>query len=229
MTSPSGYDIQTLEQPILTEKTENHKPSVDFDLYASLLDFPYIFKTTTDSIPADVPYLFAQRERSEYWRTKINSQEFKVGIVWAGSPTHGNDKYRSCALEHFAPLSQIHGVKLYGLQKGKAAEQMDDLAKTLPIVNISKDFDDFTDTAAAIENMDLVISVDTSVLHLAGAMGKRTWALLPYSPEWRWMLERPDSPWYPTMKLFRQKKLKDWRGLFQKVTEELQILVEDKK
>jgi ADP-heptose:LPS heptosyltransferase len=201
---------------------------VDFDIYASLLDFPYIFKTTVDTIPDSVPYLFAEPEKIEYWRKKITAPDFKVGIVWAGSPTHGHDRYRSCPLKYFAPLSQIDGVQLYGLQKGDAAGQMDQQAETIQIVNISKDFADFTDTAAAIENMDLVISVDTSVLHLAAAMGKQVWALLAYSPEWRWMLDRKNSPWYPTMRLFRQKKLKDWQGLFKQVTEELQILVNAK-
>ena len=122
----------------------------------------------------------------------------------------------------------IEGVCLYGLQKGKAAEQMAELTGQIPVINISDDFEDFTDTAAAIDNLDLVISVDTSVLHLVGAMGKKVWALLPFSPEWRWMLNREDSPWYPTMKLFRQKKRNDWYGLFKQVCEELKMLVQNK-
>ena len=140
-----------------------------------------------------------------------------------GSPTHGNDHYRSCKLKHFTPLAKIDGVRLFSLQKGKAAAEIDELAGILPIVDISKEFEDFTDTAAAIENLDLVISVDTSVLHLAGAMVKPTWALLPFAPEWRWMLNRQDSPWYPTMRLFRQKEWSQWEPVFNQVARELQI------
>ena len=137
-----------------------------------------------------------------------------MGIVWAGTPTHGNDHYRSSKLKHFTPLAIIDAVRLYGLQKGKVAAEMDELAGILPIVNISKELEEFTDTAAAIEDLDLVISVDTSVLHLAGAMGKPAWAILPFAPEWRWMLDRQDSPWYPTMRLFRQKKWLQWEPVF---------------
>jgi len=211
---------------------ENHpdgKPSVDFDVYTSLLDMPSIFGTTLETIPAEIPYIHAEPVKVKYWRNKLAGPYFKVGIVWAGSPTHGNDRYRSCKLKCFAPLTKIDAVCLYGLQKGKAAAQMDEMAGILSIVNISKEFDDLTDTAAAIENLDLVISVDTSVLHLAGAMGKPAWALLPYAPEWRWMLNRQDSPWYPTMKLFRQKEWGQWEPVFNQVAQELKIAAEKHK
>jgi tetratricopeptide (TPR) repeat protein/GT2 family glycosyltransferase len=207
----------------VVENRPDGKPSVDFDIYTSLLDMPNIFGTTLEKIPAEIPYIHAETAKAQYWRNKLVGSFFKVGIVWAGSPTHGNDHYRSCKLKDFAPLAKIDGVRLYGLQKGKAAVQMDEMAGILPVVNISKEFEDFTDTAAAIENLDLVISVDTSVLHLAGAMGKPVWALLPYAPEWRWMLNRQDSPWYPTMRLFRQKDWGRWEPVFEHVTSELQI------
>jgi tetratricopeptide (TPR) repeat protein len=208
---------------------ENHpdgKPSVDFDVYTSLLDMPNIFATTLDTIPAEIPYIHADPVKAEYWRNKLAGPYFKVGIVWAGSPTHGNDRYRSCRLECFAPLTTIDNMCLFGLQKGKASTQMEETTGILPIINISKEFDDFTDTAAAIENLDLVISVDTSVLHLAGAMGKPVWALLPYAPEWRWMLNRRDSPWYPTMRLFRQKEWGQWEPVFNQVAQELKTIVQ---
>lgn len=218
--------------PGVDQIVENHpdgKPSVDFDIYTSLLDMPNIFGTTLDTIPVDIPYIHADPVKAKYWQNKLAGPYFKVGIVWAGSPTHGNDRYRSCKLKHFTPLTAIENVCLFGLQKGKAATQMDEMAGTLPIVNISKEFEDFTDTAAAIGNLDLVISVDTSVLHLAGAMGKPTWALLPYAPEWRWMLNRQDSPWYPTMKLFRQKAWGQWEPVFNQVAQELKIAAENHK
>jgi tetratricopeptide (TPR) repeat protein len=202
--------------------------SLEYDVYTSLLDMPNIFTTTVETIPVDVPYIFADPVKSEYWRNRISGPGYKVGIVWAGSPEHGNDRYRSCSLRDFAPLMEIDNLQLYGLQKGRAADQMDELAGTMPVINISKYFDDLTDTAAVIESLDLVISVDTCVLHLSGAMGKPTWALLPYAPEWRWMLNRQDSPWYPGMKLFRQKRWRDWNNVFQCVAGELQNIVKNK-
>lgn len=207
----------------LIEFRQNEKPSVDFDIYASLMNAPSLLGTTLQTVPADVPYIFADPAKAAHWRDMLAGLDFKVGIVWAGSSIHGNDRYRSSKLQYFAPLTKIEGVRLYGLQKGQAAAQMEESAGVVPIINISKFFDDFTDTAAAIENLDLVISVDTSVLHLAGAMGKPVWALLPFAPEWRWMLSRTDSPWYPTMKLFRQDAWNGWDWVFRRVAEELRI------
>lgn len=205
----------------LVEASFDNKPAVKFDYHVSLMDLPKIFATTLATIPAEVPYIHAYPTKAEYWRKKLTGADFKVGVVWAGSPTHGNDRYRSCTLKHFAPLTEVDGVRLYGLQKGAAAAQAEEAADEMAITNLGTEFEDFTDTAAAIENLDLVISVDTSVLHLAGAMGKPVWALLPFSPDWRWMLDRQDSPWYPTMKLFRQKKWGQWEPVFQSVAEEL--------
>lgn len=212
----------------LVEYIPNRKLQLEYDVYSSLLDMPYIFKTTIDTIPSQVPYIYADSSKAEYWRDKLSGPELKVGIVWAGSPEHGNDRYRSCSLKNFASLGEIDGVQLYGLQKGLAAGQMDEYAEMVSIINISKYFNDFTDTAAVIENLDLVISVDTSVLHLSGAMGQSTWALLPFAPEWRWMLNRSDSPWYPTMKLFRQSNWNDWDSVFRSVTEELKMMVSNR-
>lgn len=213
----------------LIEYHPGRKLSVQYDIYASLFDLPNIFETKLETIPSEVPYIHADPAKVEYWRSKLTGDDFKVGIVWAGSPEHGNDRYRSCSLKCFEPLTKIEGVQLYGLQKGRAARQMDEYVETIKVINLSEHFIDFTDTAAAIHNLDLIISVDTSVLHLAGAMGKRTWALLPYAPEWRWMLERQDSPWYPTMRLFRQKEWSQWEPVFEEVSHELRILVEKNK
>ena len=210
----------------LVEYRPNQQSSVAFDVYTSLLDMPNLFGTTPETAPADVPYIHADPAKVRYWRNKLAGPGFRVGIVWAGSPEHGNDRYRSCKLECFAPLAKIDDVQLFALQKGEAIHQIDELAGIIPIVRLSDEFEDFTDTAAAIENLDLVISVDTSVLHLAGAMGKPTWALLPYSPEWRWMLNREDSPWYPTMRLFRQKERSGWIPVFQRIAEELRNAIE---
>lgn len=210
----------------LVEYRPNKPCSVEFDVYSSLFDMPNLFGTTQETVPSDIPYIHADPTKAQYWRDKLAGPDYKVGIVWAGSPTHGHDRYRSCKLAHFAPLTQIDHVRLYALQKGEAIQQIDELAGVIPIGNISGEFKDLSDTAAAIENLDLVISVDTSVLHLAGAMGKTTWGLLAFSPEWRWMLHRQDSPWYPTMKLFRQHERTGWPPVFQRVADELRKIVE---
>jgi len=197
---------------------------IDFDFHVPLLDLPMIFGTTLKTIPAEVPYLFADPAKAECWKDKLNTEKFKVGIVWAGSPEHSNDYSRSCALKHFAVLTKIEGVRLYSLQKGTAAGQLDDFPE---VTDLADQLEDFSDTAAVVENLDLVISVDTAVVHLAGAMGKSTWTLLPFAPDWRWMLDRDDSPWYPTMRLFRQEKCNDWQGLFARVAQQLKILIEN--
>ncbi len=205
----------------------DRKAPLDFDCYTSLLELPNIFGTTVETIPDNVPYLYADPVKAKYWRNRLHGQEFKVGIVWAGSPEHGNDHNRSCTLEHFLPLTQIAGIRIYSLQKGPATRQLQEFANQATITDIATEFEDFSDTAAAVQNLDLVISVDTSVLHLAGAMGKPTWALIPFAAEWRWMLQRNDSPWYPTMKLFRQNKWGDWPGVLDSIAENLTLIAKE--
>ena len=201
-------------------------PDVTFDFHISILDLPRIFATTIEDIPSEVPYLSAEPAKTKYWKGKLDSKSFKVGLVWAGSPRHQNDHNRSCPPNYFVPLAKIKGIKLYNLQKDPPSNKKTELVKDISIEYIGREFEDFTDTAAAIENMDLVISVDTSVLHLAGAMGKPVWAIIPFVPDWRWMLDRQDSPWYPTMRLFRQKEPGNWDELLTRLAEQLQILVQ---
>ena len=208
----------------LVELSYERKSDVKFDLFTSLLDLPNIFGTTLETIPNEVPYIRAEREKSEYWHKRLSGPDLKVGIVWAGKSTHGNDRNRSCSLKSFHPLTQIDGVKLYSLQKDTPSLQLSEL--TLTIENLAEECEDFSDTAAVIENLELVISVDTALAHLAGAMGKEVWTLLPFAPDWRWMLNREDSPWYPTMRLFRQTKFGCWEDVFQRVAEQLQILAD---
>ncbi len=196
-------------------------PTVQFDLDVFVLDLPRLFGTTVETIPAEIPYLHADRAKVDSWGGRFGADDFKVGIVWAGSPRHTNDANRSCALGHFRHLGQIDGVRLLGLQKGPAAARTEQADVGMPFVNLGDEFEDFADTAAAIENLDLVVSVDTAALHLAGAMGKQVWALLPFDADWRWLRDRDDSPWYPTMKLFRQSRPGDWDGLFDSVAAEL--------
>jgi len=199
---------------------------LDCDLYVTLLSLPMFFATKTDNIPAAIPYLFAQDSKVTYWQNKIKTDAFKVGITWAGNPTHNNDRNRSCTLDNFTQLAKIKNVKLFSLQKGTAIDQINDWPADIEMINLGREFADFTDTAAAIENMDMIISVDTSVIHLAGAMGKNAILLLPQEPDWRWMLDRDDTPWYPTITLLRQKQYGNWNSIFQHAAEQLKILME---
>ena len=195
----------------------------EVDLEVPLLSLPGIFGTNLESIPSKTPYLFADPKKAEYWRARLRGPEFKIGLVWKGRPTDPN---RACPLERFAPLSHIPGVRLYGLQKNDPAAEAKDLPQGVVAADLGEDLSDFSDTAAAIENLDLIVSVDTSVAHLAGAMGKVTFTLLPFSPDWRWLLEREDSPWYPTMRLFRQKHRGDWDKVIKRLEEEVRLLVD---
>ncbi len=207
---------------------ENYdKINLNFDYHISLLSLPLYFNTDINNIPSNVPYIFADKPLSEQLATAIKKDnKLNIGIVWAGNPSHNNDSNRSCALENFEKLFTIDGIRIFSLQKGKPINQLRN--KNYPVIDLdSKGLETFGHTAAVIENLDLIISVDTSVAHLAGAMGKLVWILLPFLPDWRWMLNRNDSPWYPTMKLFRQRKAGDWKGVFEDVITELQKLISE--
>jgi tetratricopeptide (TPR) repeat protein len=211
----------------LIEASSDAAPAVEFDLHTSLMDLPAVFATTLETVVADVPYICADSAKAAHCAGAISGPGFKVGVVWSGSTDYERNDVRCCRLEHFTPLAAIEGVQLYSLQKGPPAAQVEELAAKLPIINLAEQFYDFADTAAAIENMDLVISADTSVLHLAAAMGKPVWALICSAPAWQWMLDRPDSPWYPTMRIFRQTKPGSWNDVFQNVARQLRMLVTD--
>jgi tetratricopeptide (TPR) repeat protein len=198
------------------------------DFYVPLLSLPFLLETTAETIPAEIPYISADNEKVAYWQKMIVGTGFKVGLVWAGKPGHENDQNRSCGLNRFEILADFPGIRFYGLQKGEAASQVDDVTGRMLVANFNEELKDFTDTAGVIANLDLVISVDTAVAHLAGAMEKPVWLLLPFAPDWRWMLDREDSPWYRTMRIFRQEKRGDWDSVFRRVAGELPILVKEK-
>jgi len=179
------------------------------DAYCPLPSLPGVMRTNLTNIPAEAPYLRADAELSQKWRARLPQGRPKVGLVWAGKSQQHIDRERSLPLAQLAPLAQ-NGAWLVSLQKGEAARQV--AASKFPIADWTDELKDFSDTAALVDNLDLVVTVDTAVAHLAGAMGKPVWMLLPFVPDWRWMLERNDSPWYPTMRLFRQEKLGDWEA-----------------
>jgi hypothetical protein len=193
----------------------------DFDVHCPLLSLALAFKTDLNSIPAPVPYLRADPSLAEVWKRKLASHGNvrKIGLAWSGAAIHANDGNRSTTLSSFVPLAEVKDAAYFSLQKGEAAKHL--RPDGLAISDFTSELDDFADTAALIENLDLVITVDTSVAHLAGAMGKPVWVLLPSNPDWRWMYERANSPWYPTMRLFRRKKAKDWAAVVGEVVREL--------
>ncbi|MGD9538131.1 MAG: tetratricopeptide repeat protein [Alphaproteobacteria bacterium] len=188
-----------------------------FDCQTPLLSLPLALGTRLDSIPAQVPYLKASAASMCYWAETLGERRrLRVGLAWSGSPTHKHDRNRSIALAELLPLLACD-ADLIGLQKEVRPEDSAVLASAPPLNNPGPSLADFADTAALIANLDLVISVDTAVAHLAGALGKPVWIMLPFEPDWRWLLGRDDSPWYPTARLFRQAAPGDWGGVVARI------------
>lgn len=192
-------------------------PLPDFDVHAPLASLPYILGTTEKTIPGNIPYLVVDEQLEARWREIIgHSDLLKIGLAWQGNPKHSLDHMRSVPLGAFRALARLSAIRLYSLQAGAGAEQLN-AHRDLDIVDLGSRFDDYSDTAAAIKNLDLVISVDTSVLHLAGGLGVPVWGLIARLPDWRWQLDRTDSPWYPTLRLFRQAVDGDWEHVLERV------------
>ena len=190
-----------------------------FDVWCPLLSLPRIFGTRVETIPADTPYLGVRPVLAERWRRRLGGLPGrKIGLAWAGSPTHINDCRRSVDPERLAPLFDAAGISWVSLQASPAASSIAGLPVNR-ILDLSAELTDFAETAGAILNLDLVITVDTAVAHLAGALGRPAWVMLPFSPDWRWLLDRDDSPWYPSLRLFRQPAPGDWDSVVARVTE----------
>jgi len=199
-------------------------PLPPFDCHCPLLSMPLAFNTKLSGIPAGIPYLHAPKDAINHWTSMLGERRsLRVGLAWAGNPDHRNDRNRSMKLIELLPLNGS-GVELFSLQKEMPRAEAVILAATPSIKNIGLRFGDFTDTAAAIALMDVVITVDTAIAHLAGALGKPVWILLPFAPEWRWLQDRADSPWYPTARLFRQTRMGDWLSVVDTVGKELHNL-----
>ncbi len=194
-----------------------------FDFHCPVLSLPRVLGTSLETIPANVPYLKPDAGKLGAWRARLGGEKkgLKVGLVWAGRPTHKNDHNRSIELGALAPLLMIEGVDFFSLQKGPRATDIEAFGLSERIVDLDPHLTDFTDTAAAVSALDLVISVDTAAAHLAGALGRPVWTLLPFVADWRWMVARGDSPWYPSMRLFRQAKWGEWEPVIEQVREEL--------
>jgi len=186
-----------------------------FDVHAPLMSLPYLFDTELETIPADIPYI--EVDSGESLVNELDNTKLNVGIVWAGSSAHKKNRSRSVELSCFTGLAGVENVQLYGLQIGERRDDLSCLPDKGSIVDLADEIDDYLDTAQIINSLDLVISVDTSVAHLAGAIGKPVWVLLQADNDWRWLLDRKDSPWYPTMRLFRKRKNNDWTDVFEDV------------
>jgi len=196
-------------------------PLPAFDLQAPLQSLPRILHTTRESIPARVPYLRVRPEWRPVWRRRIGDRPgLKVGLVWAGNPGHGNNRNRSLAVELLAPLGRVRGVAWYSLQKDPPGG-----LPPWPLIDLAPELSDFADTAAAIDCLDLVITADTAAAHLAGALNKPVWTLIPFVPDYRWLLKREDTPWYPSMRLWRQAEPGGWPAVLERLAASLETLV----
>jgi tetratricopeptide (TPR) repeat protein len=203
--------VQVLEQGIA---------GVAFDFQVPLLSLPLLCRTTLSSIPREVPYLHAAADEVATWRRRLaDDRALRVGLVWAGSAKNLAARHRNCPPEHFDALGRASGVSFYSLQKERTGP-----APALALRDHTTEFADFAATAALVMNLDLVITIDSAVAHLAGALGRPAWVLLPYEREWRWLESGETTPWYPDMRLFHQAARGDWEGLFGRVAAELQSL-----
>lgn len=202
------------------------EPTPPFDLQAPLLGLPGLFGSTLDNLPAAVPYLAADPRIVAQWRERLKGErDFKVGIAWQGSKQYFRDAVRSIPLRQFAPLAAVPGVRLLSLQKGEGIEQHADAR--FSIVELGSRVDSaagpFMDTAAIIQSLDLVVSSDTAVAHLAGALGAPVWLALSAAPDWRWLSHGQSCAWYPTMRIFRQRRLGDWEDVFRQMADALTV------
>ena len=214
---PSSMRRLTEQLPGIAELTVTGEALSPFDWHCPLMGLPLAFRTTLETIPAQVPYLsIPAAAQQAAAKLAWPEQGLRVGMVWSGSPTHKNDRRRSIPLPILAPLFEIKGVHFLSLQLSAGASQV-----TAAITDLAPAIRDVADSAALMAHLDLVITVDTSMAHLAGALAKPVWVLLPFAPDWRWLLAREDSPWYPTMRLYRQPELDQWASVIARVHADL--------
>ncbi len=202
------------------------------DVFCTLSSLPLVFDTRLDNIPAPVPYLHAEPEEVAAWKSRIDQHvpagNLRVGLSWAGSAEHIKDKWRSTRLEQWTNVLNVPGVSFISLQKQVPEADRVALAAEKRLIDLTAELSDFSNTAALVQNLDLVLSVDTSVVHLAGALGKPAWVLLQWVPDFRWLIDREDSPWYPTLRLFRQELKDDYARPLQRIAENLYKVAVDR-
>ncbi len=226
-------EVQAPLLPLLTQSgfaglVPRGEPRPRFDAHAPLLSLPGNFATTLETVPAAVPYLAVNADRVERWRDRLHEWPgLRIGITWQGNPGFECDRLRSIPLAEFAPLAEVPGVRLLSLQKYDGLDQLAAVGGRFEVVDLGSRLDldgAFLDTAAVMLNLDLVITSDTVAAHLAGALAAPVWLGVSASPEWRWLRDREDSPWYPSMRLFRQRQHGDWTDVFRRMAVELRRL-----
>ena len=211
-----------LVPPVEVVALEEQPPR--FDLHCSLMSLPLVFGTTLASVPAQVPYLSVATDVVELWQQRLaGGSALKVGLVWSGALKYGHNRHRAMAAERLAPLLEIEGVSWFSLQVGEPKRELARFPHG-KITDLSGELTDFTETAGALLALDLVVSTDTAVPHLAGALARPAWVMLAFMPDWRWLLDRETSPWYPTMRLFRQPRRGEWGTVVERVAAELQAV-----
>lgn len=206
------------QQPYIDKVVPPSEYPPPFHAQIPMISLPLIFGTTVTTIPCSTPYISIDQTRVAHWKEKLShDSNFKIGICWHGNTIHGEEKFMP--LHYFAQLAEIPGISLYSLQKMHGLDQLEKLEKPKLIKTFDADFDTqpFLDSAAVIKNLDLILTVDTSIAHLAGALGMPTWLILHNNAEWRWMLDRADTPWYPTMKLIRQRHVQNWQPVIEEI------------
>ncbi len=209
-------DLQNLFKtlPYVAEVVTREDKYQAFDYHAPILSLPHILKSTLDTIPKQVPYLTAPYKKT---LPDARANTCKVGICWAGDPKHSNDVNRSCHIQDFEVLFDVPNTQFYSLQKGPQVWDQMHLQNPSKVIALSEEMHDFADAAAFVNELDLVISVDTAPAHLAGALGRPVWLLLPYRCEWRWPKQGDTTAWYPSMTLFRQPAFRDWESVLARV------------
>jgi Tfp pilus assembly protein PilF len=193
----------------------------DFAAFCALSGLPRLAGTRIEAVPAPIPYIHADPARVAHWAARLDGLVPKgyrrIGLIWAGRPTHNNDRNRTALLTDLAPIGNVPGVALLALQKGPKTGQAGGWYGRAPLINLGAEIQDYDDTMAILANIERLVTVDTSVAHLAGAMGCPVWIMLPFAPDWRWLLGRQDTPWYPTVRLFRQSTVRRWDDVLQVV------------
>jgi len=199
-----------------------------FDAWVLLCDLAGVFNTTAETIPAATPYLFVNPEASHRWEAELNAttapRKLRVGLFWSGRPEHLQNHRRSLRLKQLSPVLDLEDVQFVAIQKPMPEDDKPEIAARSNLLDLSQRLTSFAETAAIIHHLDLVISVDSAVAHLAGALGKPVWTLIYQPADWRWQVNRPDSPWYPTMRLFHQTTMGDWDRVISRVASELKSL-----
>ncbi len=221
-----GADLQSVMRQFGVRRLVDRWDAVpEIDAYATLSGLPRIFSTRVDMIPAPVPYLRPEPSLALRWAARLGgllpANMHRVGLVWAGRPTHANDHRRSTTLKALAPLFELPGVGFVALQKGERQAEVAGYCGSAPLVNLGPELRGWDDTMAVLSGLDAVVTVDTAVAHLAGALGRPVHVMLPFAGEWRWLMGRDDSPWYPTMRLHRQPQRGDWGGVARSVARAL--------